>query len=128
MCIFICTKQRTTSLVLFVNQQLCYSRQNKNFSIKLYSLLGIQDAYNVWYTSNLPLQSVEMRICRRNFQIDWRELKARQHPNEILWIWQMTFFELKWINHLGAEPCASLSQLHNIYATTIQYFIDSWNQ
>ena len=32
-CIFICTKQRTTSLFLFVNKQLCYSRQNKNFSI-----------------------------------------------------------------------------------------------
>ena len=33
MCIFICTKQRTTSLFLFVNKQLCYSRQNKIFSI-----------------------------------------------------------------------------------------------
>ena len=32
MCIFICTKQRTTSLFLFVNKQLCYSRKNKNFS------------------------------------------------------------------------------------------------
>ena len=29
---FICTKQRTTtSLFLFVNKQLCYSRKNKNF-------------------------------------------------------------------------------------------------
>ena len=35
MCIFICTKQKTTSLFLFVNKQLCHSRQNKNFSIKL---------------------------------------------------------------------------------------------
>ena len=29
-----CTKQRTTSLFLIVNKQLCYSRQNNNFSIK----------------------------------------------------------------------------------------------
>ena len=27
-------KQRTTSLFLFMIQQLCYSQQNKNFSIK----------------------------------------------------------------------------------------------
>ena len=30
---FICIKQRTTSLFLFLIQQLCYSLQNKNFSI-----------------------------------------------------------------------------------------------
>ena len=36
-CIFICTKQRTTSLFLFVNKQLCYSRQNNNFSSKISS-------------------------------------------------------------------------------------------
>ena len=35
---FICIKQRTTSLFLFMNQQLCYSRQNKNFSILVFNL------------------------------------------------------------------------------------------
>ena len=33
------TGQRTTSLFLFVNNQLCYSRQNKDFSIHSLSLL-----------------------------------------------------------------------------------------
>ena len=33
-CMFICTKQRTTSLFSFMIQHLCYSRQNKNFSIE----------------------------------------------------------------------------------------------
>ena len=32
---FICIKQRTTSLFLFMFQQLCYSGQNKNFQLKI---------------------------------------------------------------------------------------------
>ena len=34
-----CIKQMTAPLFLFLNQQLCYSRQNKNFSIILNSSL-----------------------------------------------------------------------------------------
>ena len=34
---FICIKQRSTSLFLFIIQQLCYSRQNKILSIKHFS-------------------------------------------------------------------------------------------
>ena len=41
----ICIKQRTTSLFVFMNQQLCYSRQNKNFSIR-YVLLEMKIKIN----------------------------------------------------------------------------------
>ena len=60
-CMYMCIKQRTTSLFQFMIQQLCYSRQNKTFLI------------NGSLLSNVLI-----------FLLDRRRDKI---PNVILWCW-----------------------------------------
>ena len=41
MCVYLFAPDRGQPLFLFVNKQLCYSRQNKNFSIKTFQFKRI---------------------------------------------------------------------------------------
>ena len=118
-CIFIWTKKRTTSLFLFVNKQLCYSRQNKNFSVKVFPW------GRIWWRNGVMLNSLhnDILMIRRRNGYFFTEVKIVQ-------LWNYRFFTqanwLFWVAFSIKPKGFTLSSFSLFILLSIESFLLFW--